>query len=582
MPGIYGFVKSSFVESNLTDLGLILRGRHAHLIKDDDYCSVDIAASRIHMGNVGMKKSPFVDKNVVIWVDGEAFNEVELASFFGFLGTTLEEGLSESYLGNVLDDYLNKLDGYFSAVLYDIKQKKVLLLSDRYGMRMLYFYFKDGHFAWASEPKVFLGLKEMDKSLNIRSLTCFVDLGYLVGDMTFFQNVHLTRPASILEFSITDKTYSQNFYWKWSEIKPRKLSFDDAVDELGRVFLEAVKRRYSVDNKIGISLSGGLDSRAIFAAVNSLYPKSTGFTFTFGQEGCKDIDIARQVVDFSNWRHKVYLLSTSNWFAPRIKKIWDSDGMFNMIDMHGSEFLLSISKHIAVNLNGYAGDAVCGGGFLNQFENDVRINMETAKKQFGKYQDCAYWESDFYDIEHAEPALYMSRIRRLTNMGSVNSLSHLEHRKPFFDNQLIEFVFSIPDYYRAENKLYAAMLLKFFPKFFSSIPWQNTGLVVGSKLKLRHRVVRRIKRELVKLGLSQNRNDYTNYPDWIRSDDSIAIITEILTRTPSYLKTYLGIDAKKQYLEPHMKKERNYSDEILKSVTLEVYLKEIETIDSLQ
>lgn len=50
------------------------------------------------------------------------------------------------------------------------------------------------------------------------------------------------------------------------------------------------------DEKIGISLSGGLDNRAIFAAVNHLYPDYKGYAYTFGVPECDDITIAEQVI----------------------------------------------------------------------------------------------------------------------------------------------------------------------------------------------------------------------------------------------------------------------------------------------
>jgi hypothetical protein len=56
--------------------------------------------------------------------------------------------------------------------------------------------------------------------------------------------------------------------------------------EPGRVFREAVEKRSGPGSRIGMTLSGGLDSRAVLAAIPDLpYPLNT---LTFGKERCGD------------------------------------------------------------------------------------------------------------------------------------------------------------------------------------------------------------------------------------------------------------------------------------------------------
>ena len=44
--------------------------------------------------------------------------------------------------------------------------------------------------------------------------------------------------------------------------------------------------------------------------------------------------------------------------------------MYDLKHMHGCEFLNELSKHIDINLNGYLGDVVCGGGWMNPIYDD--------------------------------------------------------------------------------------------------------------------------------------------------------------------------------------------------------------------
>lgn len=267
-------------------------------------------------------------------------------------------------------------------------------------MRLLYWYHKGGVFAWGSEVKAILAAEGVDKELDPTSYDCFMDLGYLMGEHTWFEHIKLIKPATVIEYDLAADTVKQYHYWKWSEIKPSNLTFDEAVDELGKRFIEAVRRRFDPSERIGISLSGGLDSRAIFAAVDHLYPDYKGYAYTFGIPGCDDITIAEQVISRSkNWQHEKFYFSADNWFEPRKEKIWNTDGMKDMIHMHGSEFASEIGKNIDVNLNGYLGDAVLGGSYLkSQNRLNQRVDRNLASQQYGAHAEG--YADEFYNIDH--------------------------------------------------------------------------------------------------------------------------------------------------------------------------------------
>ena len=50
----------------------------------------------------------------------------------------------------------------------------------------------------------------------------------------------------------------------------------------------------------------------------------------------------------------------------RIDKIWHSDGLFNIMDMHGMEFNNLYKKYMDINLNGFCGDAILGGSYIKK------------------------------------------------------------------------------------------------------------------------------------------------------------------------------------------------------------------------
>lgn len=549
-----------------------------NFIQDVLFNDDSVAASRTHTGLVGTDHSPIKLNELYVWVEGEAYNVSEVAKELNLKANSLPTLLLKSDESNQLDKCLNRLDGYFCAAIYDKKKNKIKLISDRYGMRLLYWYHKDGVLAWGSEVKAILTIEGIDKELDSTSFDCFMELGYLMGEHTWFEHIKLIKPATVIEYDILSDELNLYHYWKWSEIKPCNLSFDEAVDEMGKRFIDAVSRQFDPNERMGISLSGGLDSRAIFAAVDYLYPDYNGYAYTFGIPGCGDIEIAKQVINRSrNWHHEEFNFSADNWFEPRIEKVWNTDGMQDMMHMHGSEFLPNIVNKVGINLNGYAGDAVLGGGFLYSVPWNKRVTNSNSKSFYKRFSHLSDIDSDFYNIEHVEPHLYMNRVRRFTVYGSVNALSWLDQRKPFFDNKLVELVFSLPDNYRANNRLYSAMLQKFFPKYFMDIAWLTTGKPVGviEKPSIPTRAIRKGTRIFKRLvGMQSAQRGYTDYPTWIRNEKLAAQLEDLLNPETARYTLLVKEDLSKHWLEPHLKSTSvNNSNQILRAATIEIYLR---------
>lgn len=578
MPGIYGAINSTSPENDLKNM-VESMSLYYHFHQDKLFYDDKICASRVHTGNVGETDSPAQLDNYVVWIEGEAYNVSEVARELNLGVLSFSDLLLAAEKSDQLHKCLNKLDGYFCAVMYDEKKQKVKLISDRYGMRFLYWYHNAGVFAWGSEVKAILAVDNINKKLNQNSFDCFMQLGYLIDDLTWFEHIKLIKPATVVEYDMKHDSVKQYYYWRWSEIKPSSLSFNQAVDKLGELFIEAVSKRFDPQEKIGVSLSGGLDSRVIFAAINHLYPDYKGYAYTFGIPNCDDITIAHQVISQSNnWKHEKFYFSYNNWFEPRFEKVWNTDGMQDMMHMHGSEFLAAISPEMDINLNGYAGDAVLGGSLLPNLPLNTRATKNNTKVLYKDFTILTDISSDFYDIRHVEPHVYMNRVRRFTTYGSINALSWIEQRKPFLDNRVVELVFSLPDDYRMNNKLYAAMLKKYFPKYFNKIPWQQTGKPVdlNKRPSIPIRAMRKAKRELYSVLGIQSNQEYTDYPMWIKDKEVSKQLLDLLSPSNAEYARLTNDNLSSRWLEPHLyNKKVNNANQILRAATIEIYLRQV-------
>lgn len=583
MPGIYGLSSQGVdLKSDINAMSdaMLL---YSHFQQDEQFVDKCLGASRVHLGKIGQKRAPYAGANGCrVWIEGEVYNLPEVLLQFGWAGPKTKNDsfpiwILHAYHEGKLDKFLNYLDGYFCATIYDPNCKKVLLISDRYGMRMLYWYHHNGLFAWASEVKGLLAIDKVDRSIDSTSLPCFMNLGYLLGEHTWFKHIRLIKPANILEHDIDSGTVSQRYYWTWGEINSSKLSFDEAVDSLYETFTESVRRRFDPNERIGIALSGGLDSRAIFAAVNHLYPNYEGYAYTFGIPNCDDIRIAQQVASRSNWRHEEFHFSSHNWFQPRKEMVWNTDGMMDIMHMHGSEFLGRIAEKMDVNLNGYAGDVVAGGGWVGVYPKNIRANSYTLKKIYKEYVQLADLQDAYFDIEDVEPGLLASRVRRFTNMGTVNGLVMIDQRKPFFDNKVIEWAYSVSSDYRVANRVYSVMLQRYFPKYFKDIPWQKTGKPAGVVSKS---FMIRVANKLVRIGKSyagiQNSKNYTDYSKWICNPEIAHQLEDLLSMHNSYHNKLTHEDWQQEFLKPHLaSRSIDNSEKILRACSVELYLRRI-------
>ena len=108
---------------------------------------------------------------------------------------------------------------------------------------------------------------------------------------------------------------------------------------------------------------------------------------------------------------------------------------------------------------------------------------------------------------------YVDRGRRFILQALHHSGTSLVYRLPFLDTLLMAKTLSLPDAWLRDSRIYRAMLLREFPEFFDSLPWEKTGLPISaSRWRERWAVKMRGLRRRLKIG-----NDgYTDYSQWLR------------------------------------------------------------------
>jgi asparagine synthase (glutamine-hydrolysing) len=390
-------------------------------------------------------------------------------------------------------------------------------------------------------------------------------------------------------------------YWWWDEdVKPLsgKIDKDQLAEEMGRRFIDGVRRRTRERGRVGIELSGGLDSRAAFAAMpEGDYPIHA---VTLGKKDCEEVRIAAAVTRVKrNAIHHVFELTGDNWFVPRIAGVWQTDGSLVLRHMHDFFLQGMVKEFYDAYLHG-AGGGIVGGA--SQFEPTQEAFLASLREKYYQAPELLTPEFvqaneqdlvDYFNSLGSSHALYADRIVRLAWIHCVkaNRDAGVEGRFPIFDNSFQELLFSIPLEQRLErgvdrdDTLYKKMLLRAFPAYYRTIPYHNIGIPISwpdpaNLVSGAVCLVRRAKNKVLKeaMGLVgatfSYPNWYTDYENWIRREPARSFFDKLLTSPSALYGEYIPPQRVRELWRRHLTGE-DHAEVLCRYLTLELWLQQV-------
>lgn len=585
MPGIVGFTNGSSIKEKakeiLNEMQMLVTHQN-YYIKDDLFSDEYVSATRSHINVIQKDKQPFSNSGIHVWIDGEFYNQNVLLKKMSNTVKTDPSILLEMYKKNNDFNFLKEIDGIYSAVIYDSNEKKIHLISDRYGLRHLYWTRNNDYLAWGSEVKIVLALNDFKPQVDRLAVDQFINIGYILENRTFLDGVELVPSGTVLTWDINRLKLDTFQYWWWDHIRPLdvQVSEDDIAEELGRLFIDSVKRRSINGEDIGLQLSGGLDSRAILAAM----PTGRNLnTLSYGKEGCDDVRFAKMAAKVKGAKQKIYELKEDNWLDPRIRGVWWTDGQEDLMHMHGIVAIEDdIRSDIKINLNGFLGDAVLGGSYIpNSSTLDCSNDDNTIAKFMNTTSDMLEGFDKYTDLGKSDYYLLQNRGRRWVFGGTKLTLTGIEHRKPFFDNNLIELIYSLPDKLRFNSYIYNKMLIRTFPKYFMRIPWAKTGVPISwpnnivNIAKFTQKLRHKFGKEITRFGLKYNNpNNYTDYANWIRREPIISFINKLLSDPNALYTEFISREKVLNEWKNHLNGINNETY-LFRYLTFEIWLQQV-------
>lgn len=226
--------------------------------------------------------------------------------FSGEEYSSLAEG-PKTILHNYEDDpeFPASLNGMFQGLIVDPRRGRAILFNDRAGMHRLCYHQSAHAFYFAAEAKAILAVRPELREPDLRSLGELLACSCVLENRTIFKDIFVLPAASAWTFqqaTVTDKkTYFEPS--KWENQSP--LPPDDYYEELRSVLTRNLPLYFGGREKVGMTLTGGLDTRVIMACHN-LPPESLPtYTYTGPYRECHDVTIGRRVAEVCRQPHQV-------------------------------------------------------------------------------------------------------------------------------------------------------------------------------------------------------------------------------------------------------------------------------------
>jgi asparagine synthase (glutamine-hydrolysing) len=394
MPGLVGVVQKTLdKEVKLVFEQLLIPMQH----RDCLYSEMRVAPSaqwalgRVHLGVVQPDLQLSGDGPVQALFHGELYNEAELRQSLrgqdcpqpGKGVASLIAALYQSYGPR----FPSQLQGAFCTAVLDEKAGKLVLASDLLGSYPLYWYNGPHRFVFATELKAILRDPAVQPTLEPRAVADYLVFGFLFGAKTLARHVQLLPSASVLTFCWEDGSCTVERYWHLEQaFQPWDGSQTAYVETLRQAFNDAVQKALSGTHGIGVSLSGGLDSRAILSAIDCTQTPVS--TYTLGVKGCADEVIAEKLSHLADTKHRFFELNQRylGEFLTNFRKMVSlTDGMYLS---HGLTEMLALQflevADFSVLLRGHGGE-LAKASLAWPLHTDERIHRMRSKEEFVPY-----------------------------------------------------------------------------------------------------------------------------------------------------------------------------------------------------
>lgn len=379
-------------------------------------------------------------------------------------------------------DLFSRTRGTYCAVHWEPATATLSLIADRLGLRPIYYWIGPDHVIFASALRILETVAEVPKVMDLVAVTEIAALGYPVGNRTPFAGISGLKAGEILRFT-HDRARSLR-YWRWDSIKssiqPERTQLENAYDQ----FRRAVRLRLAGDTAVFASLSGGLDSRCVVAALRSESVEVHSLNFYTELESQEQV-FAAEFAQRAGTVHRAVRPTVGGSFDERVTDVRRaSPPVLAAVPEHpqlwwmgegGSVGLghVYVDRTVVAALR--AGDLQQAIGAWNQItpklmkSEDSKIVREMVVEDIRTALDDLRYDDPGRSF-HVFLMLYEQRYDLAQHFENVD-LHRMEWKLPFFDADFFATIVSAPVDLCLAHGFYTDWL-GLFPPSVTAVPWQ--------------------------------------------------------------------------------------------------------------
>jgi asparagine synthase (glutamine-hydrolysing) len=339
MPGLVGLVTKMPRERAEAELGRMVDSIR-HEPRDRTGTWIDESAG-VYVGWASRTPSgalPICNEkgDVVLVFFGEEFPDPETICHLKRRGHRFPDG-GHSYLVHMFEEdksFPAGLNGRFHGIVTDRTRGVTTLFNDRYGMHRVYYHQSKEAFYFGAEAKAILAVRPEVRRPDARGLGEFVACGCVLENRTLFDGVRVMPSSSawVFRHGALENQHSYFHPREWEQ--QTILEPEPYYRQLREVFSQKLPRYFAGTEPVGMSLTGGLDSRMIMAWHKAASGSLSCYSFRGTFRDCQDSMLARQVASVCNQPHQV--ISVGKEFLSRFPRyaertVYLSDGCAEVI-----------------------------------------------------------------------------------------------------------------------------------------------------------------------------------------------------------------------------------------------------------
>jgi len=507
LPGICGVI-----DATSENLASALKGMVGSLRHFDWHTSVaevlgDAGLGQVLANRPGSERAPQLGRagDLVVAFDGELYGKSWLAE-----AATLPDRVARAIEERGVE-FLAASHGSFACAVWDRTTRQLQLITDQFGTRPLYWTLTRGRLLFASEIKALHAHSGATAEFGEEGLAQFLAFGQYLGNTTLYRGVEVVPAARVLTFSLETGSISIG------DPPPREsVTAQTDRDWLALIesrLVDAVTESCGGDERLGLSLSGGLDARSILAVVPAGRRVQC---VSLGIPGSLDHRAAGKLAALAGQPHHRHMLAGDflQQFEPLLDEVVRlTDGQYLdqgivlttlptyrdlgvdvLLRGHAGE-LMHMSKAYAFSLDdkaltiatraeltdwlwrhltGYMIGSVSDSFFRGSFGSRMRDMARAALEQ-----QLAAWD----DVEPVPQRIWRlfvaERLRRETVLSLQLFRNYVEVRVPLLEPRLISALLAAPTHLKVGETIQAFVLGHRRPDFLRVVN-ANTGAPVGS------------------------------------------------------------------------------------------------------